>query len=333
MGRIKKRLMLVGIAIACVFAVGTLGFVLIDDYPPFEAFYMTLITVLTVGYGEILPLSMAGRIFNSFLLLFGVTVILLATGAMTQTIIELELNQFFGKRRTKNMIGKLKNHYILCGFGRGAAAELVAARVPFVVLDHNEDRVERALQQGMLAVVGDSTRDDVLREVGISRAKGLIATLGTDSDNLFLVLTARSLNPDLLVAARVAEESTEPKMRRAGATFVFAPYVSTGHRMAQAILKPHVLQFLDYTTQEGAQQTGIEQIRVEAGSRFCGRLIGDICRLKELQVVVLAIRRASGGMLYNPPDQESPAEGDYLIVMGERSGLGVLEKMLAGDVQ
>lgn len=326
---------MVGIAFACVFLIGTLGFVIIDGYPPFEAFYMTLITVLTVGYGEILPLSFAGRVFNSMLLLFGVTVILLATGAMTQTIIELELNQFFGKRRNKNMIDKLKDHYILCGFGRvgrGAAAELLAARVPFVVLDHNEERVERAMHQGMLGVVGDSTRDDILRDVGIQRAKGLIATLGTDADNLFLVLTARALNPDLLLSARIAEESTEPKMRRAGATFVFAPYVSTGHRMAQALLKPHVLQFLDYTTAEGAtHEAGIEQIRMEAASRFCERPMGEIRQHKGLEVVVLAIRRASGKMVYNPGDEETASPGDYLIAMGEPVSLDLLEKLLAGN--
>jgi voltage-gated potassium channel len=293
---------------------------------------MTLITVLTVGYGEILPLSFAGRVFNSALLLVGVTVILLATGFLTQTIIELELNQFFGKRRNKNMIDKLKNHFILCGYGRvgrGAAAELTAAGASFVVIDNNEDRVERAMQAGLLAVVADASRDETLRDVGITRAKGLIATLGSDPDNLFLVMTAKTLNPMLQLSARVAEESAEPKMRRAGATFVFAPYVSTGHRMAQALLKPHVLQFLDYTTQEGdSNEAGIEQIRIEPGTPFCHKTIREVEAEKGQDVVVLAVRRGSGKMIYNPPDDLELLGGDYLIAMGDPKGLAVLETLL-----
>jgi voltage-gated potassium channel len=321
---------------AATLAIGTVGFVLIDGYPWFEAFYMTLITVLTVGYGEILPLSPAGRIFNSFLMLFGITVILLAMGAMTQTVIELELNQFFGKRRNKRMIDKLKNHMILCGYGRvgrGAAAELTAAGAPFVVIDRNEERVERAMQAGLLAVVADASRDETLRDVGIARAKGLIATLGSDADNLFLVLTAKTLNPVLQLAARVDEETAEPKMRRAGASFVFAPYVSTGQRMAQALLKPHVLQFLDYTTQGGdGNEAGIEQIRIEPGTAFCRKTILAMVESKGKEVVVLAVRRGAGQMIYNPPDDLELAGGDYVIVMGEPKGLAQLEKLL-GETQ
>lgn len=325
---------MVGLAMAATLAVGTIGFVIIDEAPVFDSFYMTLITVLTVGYGEVIELSTAGRIFNSFLMLFGITVILLAMGAMTQTVIELELNQFFGKRRTKIMIDKLKDHIILCGYGRvgrGAAAELTAAGAPFVVVDRNEDRVERAMQAGLLGVVADATRDEALRDAGIARAKGLIATLGTDADNLFLILTAKTLNPMLPLSARVAEESSEPKMRRAGASFVFAPYVSTGHRMAQALLKPHVLQFLDYTTREGeGTEAGIEQIRIEPGTAFCHKTIRDLETSKRQEVVVLAVRRSAGKMIYNPPDDLELTGGDYVIVMGEPKGLEQLEKLL-GD--
>ena len=332
MRRIRTRLILVALALAITFAVGTVGFVMIDDYPPFDAFYMTLITVLTVGYSEIHPLSFPGRVFNSVLLLFGVTVILLATGFLVQTLIELELNQFFGKRRNKNMIDKLKGHYIVCGYGRvgrGAVAELIAAKASFVVIDNNEERVERAMQAGLLAVVADASRDETLRDVGISRAKGLIATLGTDADNLFLTMTAKTLNPLLQLSARVGEETAEPKMRRAGANFVFAPYVSTGHRMAQALLKPHVLQFLDYTTQEReSTDAGIEQIRIEPGSTFAHKTIAEVSAHKSDQVVVLAVRRSSGKMVYNPPATLELAGGDYLIVMGEPSGLERLETML-----
>ena len=226
MGHLRSRLVLIGIALVLVLTGGTIGFMLIEHYPVFDAFYMTLTTVTTVGYAEIRGLSHAGRVFNSFLIFFGVTTIFLAVGAMTQTLIELELNQFFGKRRVRNMIDKLEGHIILCGFGRvgrGAAEELRKAGAPFVVIDHNEERVERAIKAGMLAVLADAGRDEALRDVGIARAKGLIATLASDADNLFVILTAKTLNPNLQLSARIAEESSEQKMRRAGADFVSRP--------------------------------------------------------------------------------------------------------------
>src|SRR6202163_1671670 len=203
MDRIRRRLALLAIALLSVLGGGTLRFVLLEKWPLFDAFYMTLTTVTTVGYGEIHPLDKAGRIFNSFLISFGVAVIFLAVGAMTQTAIELELNQFFGKRRTRNMIEKLEGHYIVCGFGRlgrGAADELRRADVPFVVIDRNEERVERAMKLGMLGVAADASSDETLRDVGIDRASGLIATLASDADNLFLILSAKSLNSRLRLA-------------------------------------------------------------------------------------------------------------------------------------
>src|ERR1700686_4697748 len=186
MGHLRRRMALIAIALVLVLTCGTVGFMWIEHYPVFDAFYMTLTTVTTVGYGEVHPLSNAGRVFNSFLILFGVIIMLLAIGAMTQIVIELELNQFFGKRRVKNMIDKLEGHIILCGFGRvgrGAADELRQAGVPFVVVDNNDDKVELAIRAGMLAVLAAASRDETLIEVGIEKAKGLIATLATDADN------------------------------------------------------------------------------------------------------------------------------------------------------
>src|SRR6202163_3728263 len=293
MEHLPRRLALIGLAILFTLALGTTGFVFIEGYPAFDAFYMTLTTVTTVGYGEVLPLSHAGRIFISFLISFGVAVIFLAVGAMTQTAIELELNQFFGKRRVKNMIEKLEGHYIVCGFGRlgrGAADELRRGGVPFVVIDRNEERVERAMKLGMLGVAADASSDETLRDVGIDRASGLIATLASDADNLFLILSAKSLNSRLRLAARVDEEASEQKMRRAGADFVFAPYNSTGHRMAQALLKPHVHQFLDFTTQNMGLDAGIEQVRVSENSTFVDQSLAQMQMRRELGVIVLAIR-------------------------------------------
>src|SRR5271170_2226407 len=175
MERFRKRFILIAAALLVTQTGGTLGFMLIEHYPWFDAFYMTLITISTVGYGEIHPLSPAGRVFNSFLIFFGVTIMLLAVGGMTQAIIELELNQYFGKRRTKKMIDLLRDHYIVCGFGRvgrGAAAELQRAGVQFLVVDRNDDRVEWAIKSGMLAAFADATDDGTLIHAGVLRAKG-----------------------------------------------------------------------------------------------------------------------------------------------------------------
>ena len=331
MGHLRRRLILIAIALALVLSGGTIGFMLIEHYPVFDAFYMTLTTVITVGYAEIRGLSHAGRVFNSFLILFGVTTIFLAVGAMTQTAIELELNHFFGKRRVRIMIDKLEGHIILCGFGRvgrGAAEELRKAGASFVVIDNNDERVERAIKSGMLAVHADASRDETLRDVGIERARGLIATLSSDADNLFVILSAKSLNPALHLSARVSEVASEEKMRRAGADFVFAPYNSTGHRMAQALLKPHVQQFIDFTTQSMGLNVGIEQVRVAEQSALVERTLAEMQVRREMGVIVLAIRKSSGEMLFNPPADARIHGGDHLIAMGEAEGLRRLEELL-----
>jgi voltage-gated potassium channel len=331
MDHLPRRLALIASAMLLTLAGGTIGFVLIEHYPVFDAFYMTLTTVTTVGYGEIRTLSLAGRVFNSFLILFGVIIMLLAIGAMTQTVIELELNQFFGKRRIKNMIDNLRGHIILCGYGRvgrGAADELIHAGAKFVVVDRDEAKVERAMKAGILAVVADASRDETLRDVGIDRARGLIATLASDADNLFLILSAKALNSKLFLSARVAEEESEAKLRRAGADFVFAPYNSTGHRMAQALLKPHVHQFLDFTTQSMGLDAGIEQVRVSSKSQFADQSLSEMKMRQELGVIVLAIRKASGEMLFNPPAEAKISPGDHLIVMGRPNDLHRLEQLL-----
>jgi len=334
MGHLRRRLARIAIALVSVLTCGTVGFMWIEHYPVFDAFYMTLTTVTTVGYAEIRALSHAGRVFNSFLIFFGVTTIFLAVGAMTQTLIELELNQFFGKRRVKKMINKLEGHIILCGYGRvgrGAADELRKAGTPFVVIDHNDERVERAMTAGMLAVLADAGRDETLRDVGIATAKGLIATLASDADNLFVVLTAKTLNPNLQLSVRIAEESSEQKMRRAGADFVFAPYTTTGHHMARAMLKPHVLQFLDFTEQPGVD-VEIEQVKVTGQSAFAGRALADVDIQHKTGVVILALRKSSGEMLFNPTPDVTMSAGDHLIAMGDASNLQKLGRLLTGAV-
>jgi voltage-gated potassium channel len=332
MRRLRTWLIVLGSGVVLIVTGGTLGFIWIDHYPPFDAFYMTLITITTVGYQEVHPLSFYGRIFNSFLMIFGVTMLLLAVGGMTQVIIALELTQYFGKRRTRKMINNLEDHIIVCGFGRvgrGAARELQRAGVPFLIVDKSEDRVEWAMRDGMLGVLADATDDETLKQAGVLRAKGLIATLQSDADNLFVILSAKALKPTLQVSARVATEQSEKKLRLAGADHVFAPYDMTGNRMAQVMLKPHVFQFIDFTTKSMRLDVGIEQFSVPVSSGFASKSLIEAQLRKGLGVIVLAIRKADGEMLFNPPAEAAIQAGDFLIVMGEAANLRKLEKLLA----
>ncbi len=333
MNRLVRRLMWIGIAFLSVLSLGTLGIFLIEkDYSLFDAFYMSLITMSTVGYREIHDLSPPGRVFNSFLIIFGVTAMFFAIGTMTQTIIELELGELLGKRRVKRMIDKLERHFIVCGYGRvgrGAAAELQRSGVPFVVIDNDEHKVDRAIHAGMLAALADATHDEILREAGVERARGLIAALETDADNLFLVLSAKSLNPSLVVSARAGEEEAEQKLRRVGADVVFTPYNITGYRLAQALLRPHVSAFLDFATQNIGLNVSIEQLQVAEASGFVSQSLRDMQIRREMGVIVLAIRKADGRMLFNPPAEAEISGGDYLIAMGEPGSLRSLEKLLA----
>jgi voltage-gated potassium channel len=331
MHRLRRRFLYLGLAILATLIAGTLGFTLIEEYPLFDAFYMTLTTMTTVGYREVHELGHAGRVFNSFLIVFGVTTMFFAIGVMTQTIIEMELPELFVRRRILRMIDKLERHYIVCGFGRvgrSAAHELQRAGVPFVVVDRNADRAEKAIRAGMLSLAADATRDQTLRDAGILQARGLIAALATDADNLFVILSAKNLNPLLNVAARADEEEAETKLRRAGADTVFAPYANAGHQLALSLLRPHVVRFLDVASGAIGLDVGMEQLRVAEGSEVVARSLKQLQLRRDLGVIVLAIRKADGRMLFNPPAEAMLDAGDFLIAMGGHEDLRNLEALV-----
>jgi voltage-gated potassium channel len=329
MSRLNWRIVLIVAAMFLPISIGTAGFMFLEGYSFGDAVYMAVITVTTVGYFEVRPLHGAARIFNIGLILFGVSMLLLAVGVMTQTIIELEFSRYFARRRTKRMTEELKNHYIVCGYGRvgrGAAQELSRAGVPFIILESNEEKVERAMRKGSLAALGDATLDINLREVGIDRAAGLIAALSSDADNLYLVLSAKTLNPNLKISSRVIEEEAEAKMRRAGADTVLAPYTITGSRLAQGILRPHVVQFLDFATI--GLDVGIEQVRVGDKSEYISKSLRQMALRQEIGVIVLAIKKSNGEMIFNPDAEAELSGGDYLIAMGGAKQLQALEDLL-----
>jgi voltage-gated potassium channel len=332
--RLLRRAAFIAALLAITLCIGTVGFVVIEGYGVFDAFYMTLITITTIGYEEIHRLTRAGRIFNSFLICFGVSVIFIAAGAMTQSIIELELQNRYGKRRIKKMIDNLHDHFIVCGFGRvgrNASMELLRLQAPVLVIDQKEDRVERAMHSGMLALEADATRDDTLRAAGIMRAKGLIASLPSDAENLFIILSAKTLNPGLTVVTRASEEEAELKLRRAGADIVFTPYAIVGHRIAQALVKPHLVEFLNIATSDVGPQVTLEQMVLSPKSALASKTFGEIQKRSIVGVILLAIRRAGGQMVFNPSSETMVCAGDYLIAIGEKPGLEKLERLLGGS--
>lgn len=229
------------------------------------------------------------------------------------------------------MIERLNDHFIVCGFGRvgrNACYEFQQAGAPFLVIDRNEQRVAKASAAGMLAIVADATQDDSLRQAGVLRAKGLIAALPSDAENLFIILSAKTLNPRLTIVTRVSEEEAGEKLRRAGADIVLTPYTMAGRQLADALLRPHVVEFLDFARSNMGSKITMEQVSVASNGELTGKSRGQLSELRKSGVIVLAIRTQSGETIFNPPAEIAISVGDVLIVMGERTSLQKLEQIL-----
>jgi len=328
-----RRLWLLLALVAAVLAVGTAGFVSIEGWPWFDAFYMSLITLTTVGYGEIRPLSQAGRIFNSLLILIGVTTVFFAIGVIAQYAVEAELGAYFGRRRKRRLLEKLAAHYIVCGagrVGRSVIRELARNRAPFVAVDSDSNSIEWALRQSYTAVLADATQDETLREVGIDRARGLVAALPTDAQNVYVILTARGMSKSLQIVARATDEQAAAKLKSAGADVVLSPYSYTGHRLAQAMLRPHVVSFLDMASAfEGANlDLEIEQIPVAASSPCASSTLEQARLPQQFGIIVLAVVKPGGRIQFNPSAQTIMQAGDVLIAIGESAKLRQLEAQL-----
>ena len=313
-------------------AVGTAGFHYIEGWSWFDSLYMVVITLSTIGYGEIHPLSTAGRAFNIGLIICGVALVLLMVGALTQALLEFELGRLFGRRRMEREIANLRNHYIICGAGRvgsSVARELARKPCPFVIVESN-DKSLAELDSKWLVLIGDAASEKTLREAGIDRANGLVAATTTDATNIYIVLTAKSLNPELKIIARASEERAETHLRTAGADVVISPYASAGHRIAQSFLRPNVLDFLDIATERsGKLEMLIEEIRVPEHSTLDGRTVGSSGIHNQFGIMILAIRGGDGDIRFNPRAQDPIHAGDFLIAMGEPSQLAKLEALAA----
>ena len=323
-----RNLRTIGALLMLVMAIGTAGYHHIEGWTWFDGFYMVVTTLTTIGYQEVHPLSHAGRVFNVFVILAGVSLLLLGVGALSQALLEFELQSFFGRRRMEREIGRLENHFIICGMGRvgrSVARELARKPVAFVIVENSEAKRQRYTEENWLVVTGDATVEQTLRQSQIERASGLIAATTTDATNLYIVLTARGLNPRLKIIARASEDSAEKHLLTAGADSVVSPYSFAGQRIAQSLLRPHVVSFLDTATTHLGMDLEIGEIHITSASTFAGKTLESSRIRQERGVIVLAIKRREG-MRFNPAPDERIQPDDCLIAMGEPAQLRQLEQ-------
>jgi voltage-gated potassium channel len=313
-----------------VLAGGTLGYSIIEGWSAWDAFYMTVTTVATVGFREIHPLSRAGQGFTLALILLGVGTALYTFSLVAAVVVEGGWSKNFEEWRLARMINNLADHYVVCGYGRiGSiiANEFNRHKTPFVIVDRTSDRVEAAKQHGYLAVEGDASREDTLRHAGIGRARGLVAAVGTDAENVYAVLTARVLKNDLFIIARAEGEESISKLKKAGANRVISPYRIGAVQIAQTALRPAVVDFVEIATSSDNLELSLEEIRIEHGSTLVGRPLSMAIPRAEMNVVVVGIQRAHGGMEFNPTAETVLHYGDHLIVLGNSTTLKQLERV------
>jgi voltage-gated potassium channel len=323
-----RNLRTIGALLLLVMAVGTAGYHFIEGWTWFDGFYMVVTTLTTIGYQEVHPLSHAGRVFNVFVILAGVSLLLLGVGALSQALLEFELQSFFGRRRMEREIGRLDGHYIICGMGRvgrSVARELARKPASFVIIENADSKSQRFTAENWLVVTGDATQEPVLRQAQVERARGLIAATTTDATNLYIVLTARGLNPRLKIIARASEDGAEKHLLTAGADSVVSPYSFAGQRIAQSLLRPHVVSFLDTATTHLGMDLEIGEIQVTGSSVFAGKTIESSRIRQDRGVIILAIKRQEG-MRFNPAPDERIEPDDFLIAMGEPAQLRQLEQ-------
>ena len=310
---------------------GTAGYMLLEDWKLFDALYMTVITVSTVGFSEVHQISQAGRLFTILLVFFGVGFSLYIAAAVVQFMVEGRIRLILGRRRLEKKISRMKNHYIVCGYGRiGRVVCRNLKRKPFdlVVIEKNPELISAMDTDGVLYVSGDAADEENLLRAGIKRAKGLIAVLASDTDNVFLVLTARQLDPDLLIIARGSQEESKSKLRAAGANTVESPYDIGAASMAQRIIRPTVTSFLDLAFAHKRKDIQMEEIPVSASSDLVNVMLKDTGIRQKYNLIIIAIKKPGKSMLYNPSFEAMIEMGDTIIAVGEEANLQELERIL-----
>ncbi len=327
-GGIRGPWLAVAVSLA-VLTVGTLGYMLIEGWGVWDGFYMTVTTVATVGFKEVHPLSRAGEAFTVILIVGGVGSAFYTATLVATSMIEGGLQSQVARRRFTRMLENIDSHFILCGFGRigSIIAESLARQgVPFVIVERDASRLAGVADRGWLALAADASREDVLRKAGIDRARGLIAAVGTDAENVYTVLTARVMRPDIFIIARVEADDAEAKLRRAGADRVISPYHIGATHITQTALRPAVVDFVELATTSGHLDLSMEQVRVGDASAYVSRSLVDAGLRQKFGVIIVAIKRRDGTMEFNPPPDAVIRASDEMIVLGRPESVRALEE-------
>ena len=322
------------LALVAIIAIGTIGYEIIEGWSFLDSIFMTITTITTVGYREVHPLSDGGRIFSIFLILGGMGGAFYTLTGIITYIIEGNIGATLGRRRMENKINQLKDHFILCGFGR--VGEEIAnifkeEEVSFVVIDNRPECAARAEQEGYLYIQGDATSDETLKEAGIEKARGLVAALGSDIDNTYITLSARGLYPSLFITARASDSEAEKKLRRTGANRIVSPNSIGARRMAMLALRPTVMDFLDTISRRRGPELQMENVAIDTNSSLNGLTIEEIRRCS--RATILALNSKNGILVPNPPSDEKVTAGDSLIIMGTSEQLNTLEAVCEGAVK
>lgn len=326
------KLKIAFISLFLLFLIGTFGYHLIEGWTLVESLYATVITLSTIGYGDFYPHTEEGMIFTIILVIFGVGTMLYTIGLLTETMVETRFRSLMGRGRSERMIKKISNHYIICGCGRIGhliCKELAAEKIDFVVIDNNPDTIQKIEEEGFVCYKGDASQDKALIEAGIKRAKGIVCALPTDPENLYVILTAKELNPDIYILSRSAEIESEHRLLRAGADRVMSPYTLGGMRMAMAITKPAMLDFIEITTQRQSLELRMEELAVCDGSPFIGKSLEESEIRARYGLIIVAVKKDTGKMIFNPLASYIISNGDKLIALGENENVSRFAKICA----
>ena len=328
----RHRIQLGLVSLVSVVLLGTAGFHVIEGWPWFDGFYMTLTTMTTIGYGEIHPLSHTGQIFNSVFIVISVIAVGFTIAAVSQALLEFEFGKAFGRRKMERELAKLSEHYIICGagrVGRTVTRELRARGQKCLIVEKDPARARWADDERIPIIVGNASSEENLRKARIDTAQGLVAAVSSDPENLYIVLTARGFRSDLKIIARASEEEAIPKLLRAGASQVLSPYHFVGHRIVQLLLRPNVLDFID--TAFGTERLDIEigEVRIPEKSVLANKTLADSALREQSSVIVLAVKSSDGRTTFNPSPDTLIRAGDCLIVIGGDAPLRKLESLAA----
>jgi voltage-gated potassium channel len=320
----ESKLRLAFLLLVLIVTIGTGGYVFIEHWSIFDSLYMTIITLATVGFSEVRPLSETGRAFTMILIAVGVFNGGYIIASIGQLVLEGQLRAILGRRKMEKIVQKMTDHIILCGYGRvgrQVAQEFARRKQPFVVIENSLTSGQDMGRNDIIIITGNAVEDEVLERAGITRARAIVSTLPDDADNVYLALTARQMNPRLVIIARADTELAKKKLLRAGANRVVCPHELGGTQMAMATLRPNVVDFMHLASAPGGERLRIEEISIKENGNLTGKTIIEAAIKSEYDAIVVGLRKKTGQMMFNPPGETTMEAGDILIVLGEHQKL------------